>query len=56
MSPSPPYPPTPPSPPAATFEEIEAVKQMRTPSQATWLRLAEKTIHLGSPAYPDDSS
>jgi carboxyl-terminal processing protease len=33
----------------------EAVKQMRKPSQATSLRLPEKTIHLGSPPYPDDS-
>ena len=42
--------PTAPHPPAAkTFEQIEAEKDARTPSQAEWLKRAETTIPIGKP-------
>ena len=40
----------------ATFEAIEAVKDLRTPAQRRWLQLAEKTIPLGSPPAPEQDS
>jgi hypothetical protein len=39
----------------ASYEEIEAVKDQRTPTPRQWLAVAERSIPLGSPFKPEEA-